>query len=102
MNNWTIKIIDTGYEKARSIYIFRQLSSGETMFLDGKVLKGGEAPSEPTIKLEPEQLQALADELSMVGYKPQKGFIEGKLEATTKHLEDMRSLVFKSETKELK
>lgn len=39
-------------------------------------------------------LQSLADKLASIGYKPEKGKLEGVLEAQTKHLEDMRRIVF--------
>lgn len=98
MKNWEIRIIDKGYEPDRSVYIYRLLYDGKIMTLDGKVYGAGDAvPDEPVMKLSPEQLQAFADELNAVGYKPQKGFIEGKLEATEKHLEDMRSLILKGQ-----
>ena len=97
MNNWIIKIIDIGWKTTREIYIFRKNRNGEREMLNGDILKEGVPPAniKPTLELEPEQLQALADELDNIGYKPQKGFIEGKLLATETHLEDMRKLVFK-------
>ena len=58
-----------------------------------KVENGGQ--TKPTISLSHVTIQQLVDELDKMGYKPQKGFLEGKLEATEKHLEDMRELVFK-------
>jgi hypothetical protein len=56
----------------------------------------------PTIELSNEFaydfLQALTDALNNEGYVPkEKSFLEGKIEATEKHLEDMRKLVFKNE-----
>lgn len=96
MDNWTIRIIDKGYKFTRDVYIFRRVPGG-TEFLTGdntlKTFKEGEAVDKPTLELEPEQLQALADELAKVGYAPQKGFLQGKLEATEKHLKDMRTLL---------
>ena len=95
--NWTIRIVDKGYKFERDVYIFRQVAGGtEFMSNDGnvtRILESGVAPEKPTIELNPEQLQALADELAQVGYKPQKGFIEGKLEATERHLSDTRTLL---------
>lgn len=44
--------------------------------------------------LNPEVLQKLADELARSGYKPQRGFESGKLEAMEAHLADMRKIVF--------
>ena len=97
MNEWIIKIIDAGWKNTREIYIFRKKHDDGMEMLDGRVIKKGALGKsfKPTLELEPEQLQALADELDKIGYKPQKGFMEGKLSATEKHLEDMRDLVFK-------
>lgn len=99
MNQWEITIKDTGYKVTRELYIFRRTHTGDTEVLqpDGiiKTIKTGEAVSDikPLIELEPEMLQSLADELSQKGYKPQKGYLEGKLQATENHLADMRKLL---------
>lgn len=101
MNEWNIKIIDVGYRFTRDVFIFRRsLGGAEFIQNDGTALfvpEGSAETPNPAIKLEPEALQALADELARTGYKPQKGFIEGKLDATEKHLEDMRKLVFNTQ-----
>ena len=103
-DNWVIKIVDVGYTYTRDVFIFRRSIGGaEFIQNDGTALfvaEGSVERPKPTIQLDPEALQALADELSHVGYKPQKGFIEGKLTATEKHLEDMRRLVFTPITNE--
>lgn len=96
-DNWKIKIIDLGYTTDRDVYVFRRTPNGTDVLLPTGMITIGEKgvlPSEPTLRLSPEQLQAFADELSLIGYKPLKGFIEGKLDATEKHLQDMRRLVF--------
>lgn len=93
MDNWRIRIIDKGYKLAMEVYVFRKLPSGRVELIDGTVVEQN-TEQKPAFELDPEQMQALVDELSRVGYKPLKGFVEGKLEATEKHLEDMRSLVF--------
>lgn len=49
----------------------------------------------PFCFLNPHLLQPLTDALSKLGYVPKAGFLEGKIEAQEKHLEDMRTLVFK-------
>ena len=49
----------------------------------------------PTLRLEQYLLQELANELDKKGFKPKEGFLDGKLQATEKHLEDMRTIVFK-------
>ncbi len=55
---------------------------------------------EPTFSLEPEAAQQLMDELWRAGLRPTEGSgSTGQLASTLKHLEDMRSLVFKKEPK---
>lgn len=97
MNNWTIRIIDVGYRFTRDVFIFRRTAQGsEFIQNDGTgifIAEGSAEQPKPALQLEPEALQALADELANVGYKPQKGFLEGKLEATERHLDDTRTLL---------
>lgn len=97
MENWTIKIIDKGYKFERDIYIYRRYGNKiEVMNRDNTrtVYEDGSAiDDKPTLSLNPESLQAFADALADIGIKPQKGFIEGKLEATESHLKDMRTLL---------
>jgi hypothetical protein len=97
-NNWKIRIIDNPIKINRDIYIFRRQGNKYQILTQEGLIEKNEGDSideKPIMELTPEQLQAFSDELSNVGYKPQKGFMEGKLEATEKHLEDMRKLVFK-------
>lgn len=98
MENWKVKIVDVGYKFELDIYIVRHLTNGkieiwrndvtETIDEYGAVLK-------PSFSMHPEMLQDLVNSLSERGIKPKEGFLEGKLTATEKHLEDMRTLVFK-------
>ena len=70
------------------------MPEGTEVLGSDKILKEGERwDVPPTLELEPEQLQAFADALNEQGYKPQQGFVEGKLEATESHLKDMRTLL---------
>lgn len=92
MNEWIIKLVDVGYKFGRYIYIFRRLPNGDIETLDGtKVVEGEDF--KPAFFLNPEQLQALANALDNNGFKPQEGFVEGKLEATERHLTDLRKLL---------
>jgi len=93
--NWNIKIIDRGFKLQRDIYIFRQTFDGKMKMLDGKIYEIGAQPEKPSLELDIEQLQEFASALNELGINPKKEFVEGKLEATEKHLEDMRKLVFK-------
>jgi hypothetical protein len=103
MENWKIKIVDVGYKFERDIYIFRKNGNKVEMY-DGSVSDiDGAIPAKPTLSLSPESLQELANVLDKQGFSPKEGFVEGKLQATEKHLEDMRKLVFTSLTpKEIK
>lgn len=97
METWTIKIIDKGYKFERDIYIYRRFGNKiEVMNRDNTVTmyeSGTQIEDKPTLSLNPESLQAFADALAEVGIKPQKGFLEGKLEATENHLKDMRTML---------
>lgn len=93
MENWNIEIVDVGYKLAKDIYIFRQSSGGKTEMLGGKIVEFGEANPEPTLSLTNEQLRKLAEAINKQGINPQKEYVEGKLEATENHLQDMRKLL---------
>ena len=96
MDNWKIKITDVGYKMERDIYIYYKMFGDKIGVLHGDVIdtfNGGDV-IKPSLSLPPEALQEFANALDALGFKPQQGFIQGKLEATEKHLEDMRKLVF--------
>jgi len=96
MDKWNIKIIDVGYKLERDVFIFRRTFDGKTEMLDGTIIDVGSAiSSKPSLSLTVEQLQAFANELNKLGISPAKEYTTGKLEATEKHLKDMRALVFK-------
>lgn len=100
MENWNIRIRDCGYKSTREVYIYRRGINGQIEYLQGDGIikcfsEGSAIDVKPVIELTPEMMQALSDELSSIGYKPQKGFLEGKIQATENHLDDMRKLVFK-------
>jgi len=48
---------------------------------------------EPTLLIEDDMLQALAEALHEKGINPKKEYVQGKLEATESHLQDMRVLL---------
>lgn len=55
---------------------------------------------EPTLTLSDEDVQQWMDEMWRAGYRPTNGTgSAGALEATQKHLEDMRTLVFERRVK---
>lgn len=93
-----VKIIDKGYKLSREIFIVRYTQPDKTEILRNDKWEQVDpqgAEIKPTLELLPEELQELAEALSENGFKPREGFLEGKLGATEKHLEDMRKLVFK-------
>lgn len=103
-NNWKIQIIEKPGYFVKEIYIYRRGNAGKIEMLEnnGKIKEykeGSDYTNKPFISLEPEQMQALSDELSRCGYKPEKGYQVGKLEATEKHLEDLRKLLKLSKLK---
>lgn len=99
-SNWKIRIAESPFDFNREVYIYRHIGDQiEIMGGDSVTRTYGRNESilkTPTLLLSPEALQALSNALNEQGYKPQEGFVEGKLEATEKHLEDMRTLVFKN------
>lgn len=103
-SKWQIKIADVGYRRNLDIYIWRTVFHGgikkiEVLFSDRiETYSDSEAiPDKPSLVMTPEGLQDLANALDKFGIKPQQGFLEGKIEAQGRHLEDMRKLVFKEE-----
>lgn len=68
--------------------------SGERHKLD----TGNAVPDDFAIKLDSECIRALTEELSQLGIKTDSDAkLEGTLEATKYHLEDMRKMLFKDE-----
>jgi len=100
MENWTVKIVDKGYCDVLDIFVYQRDFDGKIHLLQkGDLVETFDsgAVKEPSFKMNKFQLQAFADAMSDMGIKPQEGFLEGKLGATEKHLEDMRTLVFKTQ-----
>ena len=95
MEDWKIKIVDVGYKLEKDIYIFTKRFDSKLEMLGGEIIDNGAVPPKPTISLTDQQMIALANALAKEGVNPQKEFTVGKLEATEKHLQDMRKLVFK-------
>ena len=95
MEGWKIKIVDVGYKLSRDIFIYRQRFDGKGETINGEVFDFNSDVLKPTLSLTDDQLRKLAEEINKQGINPAKEFTDGKLEATEKHLEDMRTLVFK-------
>ena len=98
-NSWKIKLKDNVYIQGKDLYIFRNLNQGTQILKKDGIIEtfpeNSVIPPEPFMHLDIGMLQPLSDALAENGIKPQKGFLEGKLESTEKHLKDMRALVFK-------
>lgn len=105
MNPWEISIQRLPGRTTLALYIFRRGHNGKTEVVQGNdtIVTFDEGQDfEPTITLFPEMLSVLMKELSEYGVRlPEQSFIEGKLYATDKHLEDMRRLVFEGQDREM-
>lgn len=81
-----------------SIYM-RQRTVGQGALIAQKVKMEkleNNAPAEPMLRLSVHEAQQLIDELWQCGLRPTEGAgSAGAMAATQKHLEDMRTLVFK-------
>jgi len=99
LNEWKVRIYEDG---ATGKYNFFIISNGtgniRSYVTDAKLgniglIQEGESLS-PTFTLSKGMMQALFTALQGQGMKPiEQSFVEGKLEATKDHLEDMRTLL---------
>lgn len=99
MESYQISIKHNLYNLSCDIIIYRRLPNGDTEILDSKmepsIISRDGAYNEPTLRIQESFLPLLMKALNDMGVKlPDKAFNEGKLEATERHLEDMRTLVF--------
>jgi len=92
MNDWIVKIVDVGYKLEKDIYIFTRTQNGGREMLSGEIITDGVIPPKPTLSLTHQQMIALVNALNKEGVSPEKEYTAGKLEATEKHLEDMRKI----------
>jgi hypothetical protein len=105
---WEVKIVDSIVRMGYYIYLTKRTKEGRVFIsnngemihtLTGEQIDKNEEEISFAF-LEPDQLKALAEGISAAGVKTQSDFKnEGLLQATNKHLEDMRSLVFKKGNK---
>lgn len=100
MENWEARIVFKPGQTTQGVYISRKHSSGGREYLKSgemvETVAPGMAPKDDPYfaLLDEDQLKALQVAISEFGIKPpEASYIEGKLEATEKHLEDMRSIV---------
>lgn len=97
--NYEVHIKDEPYFDRVEIYVVRKAHDGmwfmhPDMNSEELVPKGGALPG-PTLRMSKFLFQAFVDAIAEKGFKPTQGsFNEGKLEAMSEHLTDMRRLVF--------
>ncbi len=94
--DWKVKIIDRGYTDLKDIFIWSKDFNGKIHILksDGTIQIDDQGIAQsPTLQLNHQQLEAFSNALNEQGISPRKEYVEGKLEATEKHLSDMRTLL---------
>lgn len=112
-SGWTLKIVNNMFCPGMSIIVYRRFG-GKIQFMaakeppmfeikeisEGEILGTSNRPpalvdiSISTMADFPDFLHQLQQELHTLGIKaPDKSFVEGKLDATQKHLEDLRVLL---------
>ena len=96
---WRVKFVERPEKCGHEMYIYRETQIGIKEFmifpkmLEFQTIKAGDEVSNG-LYLSDDLFQKLVDSVHK-DFKPSEGkFTEGKLEATEKHLEDMRKLVF--------
>ena len=102
MNNFGVEVFVAkakhrmGYE----VWITKQLDDrrSEIWYYKGdiverEVIEYGAAFKGPSMFLEEFVANGIVEGLSKIGIKPQQGYLEGKIEATEKHLADTRKLL---------
>lgn len=99
--DWKVRIDSPISRFGIDIWIYRRLTNGKTEILQGgnepstTIIEYGAADSSlaPTLRLDGGVDKELLQALVKYGVKlPEQSFLEGKLEATEKHLADMRKL----------
>ena len=98
--NWKAQLVQKPGMFGYDLYIFYKAPNGKIGYVvSGNIIKeierGDSIDIPPTLHIEGEEMaKAILEVFSNQGIKIDKGHTEGKLEATEKHLEDMRRLVF--------
>lgn len=101
MNDWEVHITDRIGTIEKEVTLFRKLDGG-TIEVYNPISQVAQTiprhasfePTEFSMKLNQETMQAIFDAFQKIGFKPTaQSFIEGKLESQTAHLEDMRTLL---------
>jgi hypothetical protein len=96
MENWQVKFIEQPDRLGRGLYIYRLLSDNrlEVLLANGTTEVSVEGTIHtPTLFLNEDMFQMLVNAVHK-DFKPSEGkFTEGKLEATERHLNDLRFLL---------
>lgn len=94
---WRLHLDRTPGRVGLAVTIYRDLPNGSIEVMDGGDTITTYAPTvpvKPTLYLpDDSMLQLFVDAAAKRGMKHQGGYTDGELEATKKHLEDMRTLV---------
>lgn len=90
-SQYFIRVRPGDFHLGYDVFVVRR---GEFLTSDGKTVPLDEAAhsDKPTIILSEDEAQALVEQLSQRGVKAQRGYLEGKLEATERHLADIREV----------
>lgn len=103
MDTWRVRLVEKPEVVGYDIYMYQEVGNRRREFITkaGKEIQSvelGDVPSKDVTygTIQHEQLKALVDEYSRLGFKSDNDSkTEGKLEATKYHLEDMRALALK-------
>lgn len=101
MEYWQAKVMFQPGRVAAGLFIFRRRDGVKEFLVDNDTILTV-TPSKPIANedlvfayLEDDQLKAIQQAISEYGVKPpEASFTQGKLEAVTEHLADLRKLVF--------
>jgi len=103
MENWTVFIKDEPFFARKQVYIHRKVGDQICILNSDGVTETWHPIGTdmgnilPTLQMSGALFQTFVDKIAELGIKPTEGkFIEGRMVATEKHLEDMRRLVFDS------
>lgn len=90
-----VAISSDDFVRGKKLFVGRETPQGmEILYSDRvEIIPEGVANLEPTLRLTDEDFQALVDAIHK-DYKPSEGrFVEGKLEGTERHLQDLRQIL---------
>jgi len=93
---WKARINNIGFKRTVEVWLWQERPDGGSDVIQGDMVVRvgiGESLPRPSFELFPEQLEALAEALNERGISPSRQYVEGKLEATERHLSDTRKLL---------